>query len=61
MVCKNIRIMEVLINVYSFGGSFNKHLKTPSEKKELVDLLFKVNFGTSMVRLHSKIVGFSFI
>lgn len=48
--------MEVLINVYSFGGSFNKHLKTPSEKKELIDLLFKVNFGTSMVRLHSKIV-----
>lgn len=53
--------MEVLIHVYSFGGSFNKHLKTPSEKKELIDLLFKVNFGTSMVRLHSKIVGFSFI
>lgn len=53
--------MEVLINVYSFGGSFNKYLKTPSEKKELIDLLFKANFGTSMVKLHSKIVGFSFI
>lgn len=47
--------------VYSFEGSFNKHLKTPSKKKELIDLLFKVNFGTSMVMLHSKIVGFSFI
>lgn len=34
--------MEVLIMVYSFEGSFNKHLKTPSKKKELIDLLFKV-------------------
>lgn len=61
MVCKNIIIMEVLINVYSFGGSFNKYLKIFSEKKEFVDLLFKVNFGILMVRLYSKIVGFLFI
>lgn len=36
MVCKNIRIMEVLIMVYSFEGSFNKYLKIFSKKRSLL-------------------------